>query len=220
VDQGRLAPGKKNASRIGAALVFLDESGFLMMPLVRRTWAPRGQTPFLHHRTNTYRKVSAIAALVVSPRRDHVQLFFRLHPQANIDAHAVRAFFRHLSRHIQCPAILIWDRFLPHRARLVQNHIAKIRAWRSEFLPAYASELNPTENVRGYLKTHSMANEALYELDDLAQSTRRHGRSLQRRESMLRSLLKHSPLFFSTGFRARSLNQGSRCAGNLPSSPS
>jgi transposase len=176
-------------------LVFLDESGFLMMPLVRRTWAPRGQTPFLHHRTNSYRKVSAIAALAVSPGRDHVQLFFRLHPQANINALAVRVFLRHLRRHIQCPAILIWDRFLPHRARLVQSHIAKIRAWHSEFLPAYAPELNPTENVWCHLKTNAMANEALYELDDLAQSARRHGRSLQRRESMLRSLLKHTPLF-------------------------
>ena len=195
MDQGRLAPGKKNASRIGAALVFLDESGFLMMPLVRRTWAPRGQTPLLHHRTNSYRKVSVIAALAVSPRRDRVHLYFRLHPHANINAHAVRAFLRHLSRHIQCPVFLIWDRFLPHRARLVQRSILKKRTWRSVFLPAYAPELNPTENVWGYLKTNSMANEALYELDDLAQSTRRHGRSLQRRESMLRSLLKHTPLF-------------------------
>jgi transposase len=195
LDQGRLAPGKKNATRVGAALVFLDESGFLMMPLVRRTWAPRGQTPLLRHRTNSYRKVSAIAALAVSPRRDQVQLFFRLHPQANINAHTVRAFLKHLGRHIQCPMILIWDRFMPHRARLVQNYLSKRKAWRSEFLPAYAPELNPTENVWCYLKTNSMTNEALYELDDLAQSARHHGRSLQRRESMLRSLLKHTPLF-------------------------
>lgn len=41
-----MAEDKKNASRLGAALVFLDESGLLMAPLVRRTWAPCGQTPF------------------------------------------------------------------------------------------------------------------------------------------------------------------------------
>jgi len=84
---------------------------------------------------------------------------------------------------------------MPHRARLVQSYISRKRSWRSVFLPAYAPELNPTENVWGYLKTNSMANEALYELADLTQSTRRHGRSLQRRESLLRSLLKHTPLF-------------------------
>lgn len=192
---GGLAPGKKNAARVGAALVFLDESGFLMMPLVRRTWAPRGQTPLIRHRTNSYRKVSAIAALVVSPRRDRVRLFFRLHPQANINAGSVRSFLQHLSRHFQCPIFLLWDRFMPHRARLVQDYISRKKDWRSEFLPPYSPELNPTENVWCYLKTNSMANEALFELDNLTKSTRRHGRTLQRREPLLRSLLKHTPLF-------------------------
>lgn len=190
-----MAPGKKNASRVGAALVFIDESGFLMMPLVRRTWAPRGETPLLRHRTNSYRKVSVIAALVVSPDRDQVQLFFRLHPRANINGRAVLDFLKHLGRHFECPIFLVWDRFLPHRARLVQRYISRKRSWRSIYLPAYAPELNPTENVWGYLKTNSMANEALYELDDLTQSARHHGRSLQRREPLLRSLLKHTPLF-------------------------
>jgi hypothetical protein len=192
---GRLAPGKKNAARVGAALVFLDESGFLMMPLVRRTWAPRGHTPLLRHRTNTYRKVSAIADLVVSPDRDRVQLFFRLHPQANINAGSVLSFLKPLSRHFQCPIFLLWDRFMPHRARLVQNYISKKKDWSSEFLPPYAPELNPSENVWCYLKTNSMANEALYELDNLTKSARRHSRALQRREPLLRSFLKHTPLF-------------------------
>ena len=193
--QDRLASGKKNAARVGAALVFIDESGFLMMPLVRRTWAPRGQTPLIRHRTNSYRKVSVIAALVVSPGRDRVQLFFRLHPQANINARLILAFLKHLGRHFQCPICLLWDRFMPHRARLVQNSISHKRGWNSVFLPAYAPELNPAENVWCYLKTNPLANEALYELEDLTQSARRHGRALQRRQPLLRSLLKHTPLF-------------------------
>jgi len=166
-----------------------------MVPLVRRTWAPRGQTPCLPQRTNTYRKVSVIAALVVSPGRERVQLFFRLHPQANINARKVLSFLKHLARHLQCPISLIWDRFMPHRARLVQNYISRAKTWSMVFLPAYAPELNPTEYVWCYMKTNPMANEARYELDDLSQSARRHGKMLQRRESLLRSFLKHTPLF-------------------------
>ena len=45
----RLAAGKKNAARLGAHLVFADESGFLLAPLVAKTWAPRGCTPFQRH---------------------------------------------------------------------------------------------------------------------------------------------------------------------------
>ena len=82
-----------------------------------------------------------------------------------------------------------------HRARLVHDYISKKKDWRSEFLPPYAPELNPVENVWCYLKTNSMANEALYELDNLTKSARRHGRALQKREPLLRSLLKHTPLF-------------------------
>ncbi len=84
---------------------------------------------------------------------------------------------------------------MPHRVRRVQNYISRKKNWTAGFLPAYSPELNPAENVWCYLKTNAMANETPYGLDDLTQSTRRHGRALQRRESMLRSLLKHTPLF-------------------------
>lgn len=166
-----------------------------MMPLVRRTWAPRGQTPLFRHRTNSYRKVSVIAALAVSPARDRVQLFFRLHPQENINAGKVLSFLKDLSRHFECPLSLLWDRFMPHRARCVQRYIALKKDWRLEFLPAYAPELNPTENVWCYLKTNSMANEAIFEDELLTNSVRRHGLALQRKQSLLRSFLKHTPLF-------------------------
>lgn len=195
MDQNRLATGKKNASRLGAWLVFLDESGLLMAPVVRRTWAPRGRTPFLWQRTSTYRKVSVVAALAVSPHRDRLRLFFRLHPNANIRATSVLLFLSNLCQHIRGPIILLWDRFLAHRARRVQRYIARKKRLSSEFFPPYAPELNPTENIWNYLKTNSMANEAVYDLDTLTQKARGHGQALQRNERLLRSFMKHTPLF-------------------------
>src|SRR5689334_24845986 len=41
---------KKSARRRGAWICFQDESGFSLLPVVRATWAPRGQTPVLDHR--------------------------------------------------------------------------------------------------------------------------------------------------------------------------
>ena len=62
-------PAIKKAIAPGAHLAFLDESGFLLIPNVCRTWAPRGQTPILHH---FYRRerISAISTLAVSPKAD------------------------------------------------------------------------------------------------------------------------------------------------------
>src|SRR4051812_34741960 len=42
-----VAAHQKKARRQGAHLALMDESGLLMAPLVRRTWAPRGQPPAL-----------------------------------------------------------------------------------------------------------------------------------------------------------------------------
>src|SRR6202008_5048089 len=64
-----LAPGKKNAARLGAHIVFADESGFLLIPTVVRTWAPRGKTPSHRHRQGRRDKVSVISGISVSPKR-------------------------------------------------------------------------------------------------------------------------------------------------------
>jgi hypothetical protein len=55
--------------RLGVYLDIMDESGFRLVPTVRRTWAPRGKTPLLYH---SYRRdrISAVSGLT-SCRRFH-----------------------------------------------------------------------------------------------------------------------------------------------------
>lgn len=57
-------PHIKNAQRRGAHLAFLDESGFLLIPTVRKTWAPVGHTPILRHSFRRDR-ISTISSLTV-----------------------------------------------------------------------------------------------------------------------------------------------------------
>lgn len=174
--------------------MFLDESGFLMAPLVRRSWAPAGQTPVLYQRGAHHRKVSAIAALCVSPQRDAVHFYFRLHP-TDISANQVMGFFRALDRELQSPWLLVWDRLNAHRARRTRDFLLA-RPWiRPCFFPAYAPELNPVEYAWSWLKTNPLANLARTELESLAGEARLAARSLQHRPSLLRSFLQHSPLF-------------------------
>lgn len=58
--------------------MFLDESGFLLIPNVRKTWAPVGRTPTVRH---SYKrdKLSAISAVPVSPRRTRLGLYMHVH---------------------------------------------------------------------------------------------------------------------------------------------
>lgn len=194
--QARVAAHQKKAARLNAALVFLDESGFMMAPLVRRTWAPRGATPLLYQRGRSHQKVSAITALCVPPERNRVHCYFRLYPGTNVDAAVVLSFLRQLATQLKGkPFFLIWDRLQAHRARVVQTFLSNGCAVGSAFLPAYAPELNPVEYVWSYLKVNPLANAALLGLASLTATTRHHARSLQRKDTLLRSFIRHSPLF-------------------------
>ena len=80
-----LAADKKSAARRRAHLVLIDESGFLLAPLVRRTLAPRGQTPLLKTWGGHRERVSAIAALTISPRRRGLGLYFCTYPRCFVN---------------------------------------------------------------------------------------------------------------------------------------
>jgi putative transposase len=130
---------------LGAHLVFLDESGFLLIPNVKRTWAFRGQTPLLGYFYKQDR-ISAINALAVSPQRQRVALYVRLRSR-NLNGLDVLSFLRHLLRHLRGHVILLWDRGTIHKRLEVQQFIARRRRLHIEWFPAYAPELNPAEHV-------------------------------------------------------------------------
>lgn len=167
-----------------------------MAPLVRRSWAPRGNTPILYQRTRHHQKVSIIAAMCVNLRAYRIHLYFRLYPDQNIKGATVIGFLRQLLRQLDGPVILIWDRSMAHRAVKVKRFINQKPQLQSIFLPPYAPELNPVESVWGYLKMNPLANYGAGDVDALATRSRRHARSVQRKPRLLHAFLKHSPLFF------------------------
>jgi len=177
-----------------AWLVFLDESGFLLAPLVRRTWAPSGQTPALYQRGRHHKKVSAVAALCVSPDRDQVRLYFRLYPGKEVDTDRSIAFLKALDRELDANWCLVWDRLNAHRANKTRTYLETASRLRTFFFPSYAPELNPVEYLWSWLKMNPMANRAIHEVEPLADATRQCARSLQCNEELLRSFLHHSPL--------------------------
>lgn len=167
----------------------------MMAPLVRRTWAPRGVTPVLYQRTRSHRKVSVIAALTLPPRYQRVGLYFSLHTDANITAHRVVLFLRRLTRQIQKPLLIVWDRLNTHRAVTVNRWLERHPSVHIEYLPPYAPELNPVEPLWGYLKGNPLANWAPKEISELSLATRYHAGRLRGRGKLLRSFLYATPLF-------------------------
>lgn len=148
----RVAENKKNADEGGAHLVFSDESGFQLIPALRRTWAPRGQTPICRHHLSR-EKVSTISALTVSPKRRRLSLYFRCLPDTNFDNGAVADFLRQLLRHLRGCVIVIWDNGRCHKGDAIRTLLRRHRRLQLEALPPYAPELNPAEGVWNQLRT-------------------------------------------------------------------
>lgn len=116
------------------------------MPTVRRTWAPRGQTPLLRH-WQKHDRVSVISGLSLSPRRRRCGLYFQYQLDQNLRAPDTCAFLRHLLRHLRGHVIVLWDRSQIHRGPLIRAFLARHPRLRSEYFPTYAPELNPDEGV-------------------------------------------------------------------------
>jgi transposase len=117
----------KRACKRRASLIFIDESGFLLAPAVRRTFAPRGQPPVIKS-GNPHGRISAIGALLMSPTRRHFALKFHLlEDNANFRGESVRAFVSGVCQRRRGPITILWDAIPIHRARPVAEYLARNR---------------------------------------------------------------------------------------------
>ncbi len=78
-------------------IVFVDETGFMLDQLVRRTWAPRGQTPVIRV-TAPHERISAIGAMTIRRSPVRFGFYFNLLPDnLNFQGHSVAAFLDNLA---------------------------------------------------------------------------------------------------------------------------
>ena len=189
-----VAQAKKNARRRRAWIIFQDESGVSQRPPVRRTWAPRGQTPVLIHAFN-WKKLSISVALAFRWNGRRTRLFFQTRPDS-YNTESLIAFLRDLKREFRRRrVILIWDGLPAHRSREMTAFLRTQRSWLSvEGLPGYAPELNPAEQLWGNVKGRELANQCAENLTDVAAALRKGMARVRRRPSLAFSFLKHAGL--------------------------
>ena len=170
---------------------FLDESGFLLIPTVRRTWAPRGDTPVIRHR---YRrdKISAISAVTLSPTRRRCGLHAHFHYD-NITHIEVALFLRLLLRHLTGHIIVLMDNGSIHGGEAVHALLARHPRLHIEWFPPYAPELNPDELVWSYLKGE-LANGSPESVETLMDDLTRELRRVRRMPAIVRAFIVGSEL--------------------------
>lgn len=135
-------------------MLFLDETGLMLQPLVRRTWAPRGERPVMYCWDRRDR-LSVIAGLTLSAVRHRVGLYFAIH-RHNVTTPEVEAFIRRVRRQVGRPLIVVMDRLPAHRS--AAGRLAGDERFAVEWLAAYALDLNPVEPAWSHTKYADLAN--------------------------------------------------------------
>jgi transposase len=179
-----------------AHIVLIDETGMLMSPTVRRSLAPRGETPILKQKGSHREKVSIIAALSLSPRQHRPGLYFQTHPKDFVNNVKAAAFVRQLLRHLRGEVILIWDRGNMHRGDPIRQLLQDYPRLTIEPLPPYAPDLNPVEQLGNHIKYGVLCNFAPRDANHANEVVTGHLGAARSDRERLRSFFKASELPF------------------------
>jgi transposase len=164
----------------------------MLQPVRRRTWAPCGQTP-LQQAWDRHDRLSAIAVLALSPVRRDPSLFFQL-LKHNVQAEDMIWFLTQMHHHFRRKIILVWDRLNVHRAAAKHFEASHPEWFTFEWLPAYAPELNPTEQIWNHAKYSDLANFVPDDVTHLNREVRNSFQDQQQSPNLLRSFFQHAKL--------------------------
>jgi transposase len=149
------------ARRERRALVFVDESGFYLVPGVVKTYAPRGRTPILDE-WQTRDHLSVMGGVTTE---GHVYSLVR--PTSLNGLHTIE-FLVHLGRLGADRLLVVWDGSPIHRRAEVKAFLAEAGgAIHVEPLPPYAPDLNPVEWLWRQVKEVELRNLTCLDLDRL-----------------------------------------------------
>ena len=156
-----LAGVEKKARQDRLTLIFIDESGFYLLPGLVRTYAPQAQTPIIKMLLS-YSHLSVMSGITMDG-----SLLTLTRKRALTSVDSVR-FLKHAKYQRQSKLLVIWDGSPIHRKEVTRfmadggaKHI------HLEQLPAYAPELNPAAGVWQHLKHVELRNVCCKDLGHL-----------------------------------------------------
>jgi len=159
---------------------------------VVKTWAPQGCTPLLRHRQGRRDKISVISGISVSPRRQHLGLYYLLYFD-NIGQEEVGLFLRELLRHLRGPVIVLLDNSSTHHGEALGKLRHRHPRLHLEYFPSYAPELNPDEGVWSLAK-RDLANGCPLDADELMDDVIRSINGIRTSPAKLRGCILESDL--------------------------
>jgi transposase len=184
-----VAGAEKGAAEDGRTIVWVDESGFYLLPGRVRTYAPRGRTPVLRVRL-TRDHLSVIGGVTPDGK-----LLLQVAADRALRSPDVVRFLRHLLAHLPGKLLVIWDGAPIHRGQPVKAFLAAGAAGRVhlEQLPGYAPDLNPLDQgVWQHLKRVELGNVCCTDLGHLHRELHGAAKRLRCKPHLIRGAVRHA----------------------------
>jgi transposase len=179
---------KARARRERRKLVFVDESGFYLLPGVVKTYGPKARTPVLDE-WQTHDHLSIMAGVTSQGK-----VYSLVRPKPLNGLHSIE-FLVHLGRLAGDRLLVIWDGSPIHRRAEVGAFVAEARGKiHVEPLPSYAPDLNPVEWLWRHLKEVELANVSCLDLDQLHQELHLALGRLRQKPSLVPSFFEGAEL--------------------------
>jgi transposase len=154
---------RRRAAAERRTLVFIDESGFYLLPSVVRTYGPQGDTPVVAKKL-TRDHLSVMAGVTPAGK------LYTLVRRASLTSSESVVFLKHLLVQTGKKLLVIWDGSPIHRWGEVRAFLAEKGAKRIhlEALPGYAPDLSPLDQgCWHHLKDIEMANLSCKDMEEL-----------------------------------------------------
>jgi transposase len=171
------------AKRTGATIYFVDEAAVRSDAHRGTTWAKIGETPVVMDSGDRF-GLKLISA--VSPRGEMKFATF----EGRMNGPKFVKFLKDLRRDSDSPIIAIIDNAPYHRGKAVKQFIKEAAGdFIVEYLPSYAPEYNPDEQVWNHAKAR-IAKMFITTKDELVREMRSVMRSIQRSKDLVRSFFQ------------------------------
>src|SRR2546426_1740718 len=165
---------RQQARKEGADIYFGDEAGVRSDCHAGTTWGIKGQTPVVRStgQRSSVNMLSAVSA------RGHLRFMVS---KGRVNGSVFVEFLKRLTHNAPRPIFLILDGGSYHQSKLVKEYVARLGGkLRLFFLPPYAPELNPDEQVWNYVKNHGVGRAELRGGQELKKFVFARLRSLQK----------------------------------------
>jgi len=139
-----------------------------------------------------HRKVSAITALAISPKRCRIALYLRFQ-RRSFKGPDIQRFLRALLEQIAGPLVVVWDGASIHRDKTVKALVRQHPRLHLEEFPGYAPDLNPAEYIWAHADA-DLANSLLKDQDHLMRRLNKERRKLSNSSQLLWACIRAADL--------------------------